>query len=478
MIKRRRSFIGLLLAFILAFSGTAFTMTQTGPVVRAEAAAARISKKKKTIYVGKTYTLKIKNSKKNYTWRSSNPEVVMIMAGGGNKAVIGGMAVGKATVTATLNNKTYKCKVTVKVAPKEKTTEETTEDKSGESKTGEDKAGDSKTGESKIGESKTGEDKSGDTSGHDTDNTGSTGSSDDSSKKDDKPVSGQITVPTLEEELDSDTYGLLHSHQKTDYIPRTEYSGIRTEDDLLKTMMDGVRSGTRGIVVNYESMNYNYWKTKYLDFINRSEMNNASNEFFIDPAGSNSLAISPIYKAGWFAVTYYRYVRPGMDEDLRDYITPNAETLKILAQAHELAEDAIKAHPDDERAILKYVNDSICDLTTYSNPVPSAKDDPARDITGVFVNHDAVCEGYTAAMQLVLNILGFENHTVKNKIDNHIWNRVKVDGTWYHIDATWNDRQNSDGSYKDDWFMLTDDEIDKKNGSEIGHAWTRLKFID
>lgn len=463
----RRSIVSFLLAILIAISGSAFTLSQTSPTVTAEAATAKISKKKKTVYVGKSFTLKVKNSKKNYIWKSSNSKVAMVISGGGNTAVIGGMKPGKATVSATYNNKTYKCKVTVKALPEEKNDD----DKAGKDSGKNDKESPDA---DKNSQGKTENNTDKDSQQKDSDNN----DKDSQQKTGDGSDPQNVVVPTLDDELNSDTYGLLHAHRKGDYLPRTEYSGISTEDDLLKTMMEGVLSGTRGIVVNYSSMTYNYWKTKYTDLINMSEMNNTANEFYIEPDGSSSFAIFPIYKAGWFALTYYKYVKPGMDEDLRDYITPDENTLKILRMAHEIAEDAIKAHPGDEKEILKYVNDKICDLTTYPKPVPEGKSDPARDIMGVFINHSAVCEGYTAAMQLILNILGFENHTVKNKIDNHIWNRVKVGGTWYHIDATWNDQQNTDGSYKDAWFMLTDEEIDKKNGSDTAHAWKRLKFVD
>ena len=469
----KRSCLSLLLAFIIAFSGTAFTLAQTAPAVEAEAASAKISKKKKTVYVGQVFNLKIKNSKKDYVWKSTNSEVAMVVSGAGQRAQIGAFKAGKVTITATCGKKVFKCKVTVKEKPEE--TEDSKTGKDTEKDTGKDTEKDNGK-DTKDKDDKSGSDDSG--------NKIDTNKDNQQPGNDEKQNTGTtktdtITVPTLEEELASDTYGLLYSHKKTDYIPRTNYDTvINSEDDLLKVMIAGVQSGTRGIVAKYGSMTYNYWKTKYLELIDRSEMYNAANEFCIENEEAGTLSIFPMYKEGWYALVYYRYTRPGMDEDLRDYIKPNDETIKILKMAHELAEDAIKAHPGDERAILKYVNDKICDLTTYSNPIPQRKDDPARDIMGVFVNHDAVCEGYTAAMQLVLNILGFENQTIKNKADTHIWNRVKVDGTWYHIDATWNDRQNSDGSYEDAWFMLTDDELDKKNAGASGHAWNKPKYLD
>ena len=447
--------LSLILAFMLAFSGAAVTLTANSPAVQAEAAAAKISKKKKTIYVGKSFTLKIKNSKKNYKWASSNNAVAMILTGAGNTAQIGGIKPGKAVITATYGKKVFKCKVTVKAAPEDI-------DKDGKTGDGKDTGGDGKSGDGKD----TGDDgKSGDEkdSGNDkkTDTGEDTGKSGDSKSE-------TVNVHTLEEELASDTYGLLYERKVTDYSPRTNYT-VETEEDLQKAMIDAMQTGTHGIIINYKLGNYSYWNDKYLKFMNSSELNNAINVFYPENDGNGVMAIYPVYKQSWNAIIYYKY-------RFEDYVDDEAK--KILKMAHEIAEDAVKAHPGDEKAILKYANDRICDLTVYSNPIPTDKDDPARDATGVFLNNNAVCEGYTAALSMVLTILGFENHAIKNKKDNHVWNRVKVDGTWYNIDATWNDQKDSKGNYYDEWFMLTDSELAKKNGNDDGHAFTQLKYVE
>ena len=80
-------------------------------------------------------------------------------------------------------------------------------------------------------------------------------------------------MPTLDDELNSDTYGLLYPQKKTDYIPKTYYD-ISTADDLLKAMINGVQTCTRGIGVRYDNQNFSYWKSLYMDYINRSEMCN------------------------------------------------------------------------------------------------------------------------------------------------------------------------------------------------------------
>lgn len=59
---------------------------------------------------------------------------------------------------------------------------------------------------------------------------------------------------------------------------------------------------------------------------------------------------------------------------------------------------------------------------------------------GMFKNGYAVCEGYAEAYSLLLNLVGITSTTITGFAgENHMWNLVKLDGTWYHADPTWDD---------------------------------------
>ena len=76
-------------------------------------AAAKISVKKKTIYKGETYKLKVTGTKKKVKWTSSNKKVATVSS----KGKITAKKTGKATITAKVGKKKLKCKVTVKNKP-------------------------------------------------------------------------------------------------------------------------------------------------------------------------------------------------------------------------------------------------------------------------------------------------------------------------------------------------------------------------
>ncbi|MCR5837516.1 MAG: Ig-like domain-containing protein [Lachnospiraceae bacterium] len=84
-----------------------------GVTVEAAKAKAKLNKKKATIYVGKTVKLKVKNVKGKVKWKSSNKKVAKVS----KKGLVKGIKPGKATITAKVGKKKYKCKVRVKWLP-------------------------------------------------------------------------------------------------------------------------------------------------------------------------------------------------------------------------------------------------------------------------------------------------------------------------------------------------------------------------
>ncbi|OUO24784.1 Ig-like domain-containing protein [Eubacterium sp. An3] len=93
----------------------AFCLLATAvPASNVEAKAKpKLSKKKVTLTVGKKVKLKVKNAgKKKVKWKTSNKKVAKV----NKKGVVKAKKAGKATITAKVGKKTFKCKVTVKKA--------------------------------------------------------------------------------------------------------------------------------------------------------------------------------------------------------------------------------------------------------------------------------------------------------------------------------------------------------------------------
>lgn len=109
MLKGFRKFI-VMLFMVLAISGAV--------VSGAEAAGASISKKSANVTAGSKITLTVRNAGKyKVKWSTSDKNVAAIKTNG-KKATVTGKKAGKAVITAKVDGKSYKCKVTVKAAAK------------------------------------------------------------------------------------------------------------------------------------------------------------------------------------------------------------------------------------------------------------------------------------------------------------------------------------------------------------------------
>lgn len=106
-----------------------------------------------------------------------------------------------------------------------------------------------------------------------------------------------------------------------------------------------------------------------------------------------------------------------------------------------------------------YLHDWLVSRVTYNKAALSdaEKHKRAWDIVGAIINQKAVCEGYTKAMQVLFNMVGIESTPVTGVSDEpHMWNMVKIDGEWYHLDATTND---SDNMGLHAYFNVTDEVV-------------------
>lgn len=75
-----------------------------------EAASIKLNKTKASVYVGKTYTLKVSGATSNIKWKSSNTKIAKVS----NKGVVTGVKNGTAKIAATIGSKKLYCTVTVK----------------------------------------------------------------------------------------------------------------------------------------------------------------------------------------------------------------------------------------------------------------------------------------------------------------------------------------------------------------------------
>lgn len=112
----------------------------------------------------------------------------------------------------------------------------------------------------------------------------------------------------------------------------------------------------------------------------------------------------------------------------------------------EIVEDAEKLTTDYEKEL--YFHDYVCDVTVYTDETFGEMGDTAYS---ALIDGKAICEGYSRAMQLLLERAGIRNYLVvgdgvsEDGTEAHMWNIVEIDGKNYHLDATWNDTATENG---------------------------------
>jgi transglutaminase-like putative cysteine protease len=243
--------------------------------------------------------------------------------------------------------------------------------------------------------------------------------------------------------LYNDTYGILKKSTKKTYTEELYYD-VTDRTSLIKAAHDGLEKGAKKIHFRFTDHDADYWESEFRyirEF--RGEAGSYTTMYSIEK-GTNEIILKPTYKDGWNVVLAMRY---------KDYeISEKAE--KVWREAYKLANEAYKQHPDNVREILSYINKELCDMVeyTYSNT-------DHDDASGIFLDHKGVCAGYSSAVSLLCNILGIDNMVIFSSDGEHAWNYVKVDGKWYHLDVTFNDSLRSDGAYRNDYFLITDEEL-------------------
>ena len=134
----------------------------------------------------------------------------------------------------------------------------------------------------------------------------------------------------------------------------------------------------------------------------------------------------------------------------------------MTARAEKLIRPAQKLSEWEKE---KYVHDFICENIRYDK----LKKSYSHEIIGPLGQGVGVCEGIAKAVKVLLDALGVwcviaicGNNPEKGIKYRHTWNIVKIGGTYYHLDATFDntlgkDRETSEIRY--DYFNLDDSQI-------------------
>jgi len=166
-------------------------------------------------------------------------------------------------------------------------------------------------------------------------------------------------------------------------------------------------------------------------------------------------------------------------QNTRAYRRLTTNDLSVLEVAQSIITQIISPTMSDYDKELA-IHDYIINTTSYdydrlmSGTIP----DSSYTAAGVLINKIAVCEGYSEATKLLLNLIDIECEIVIGVGENnvpHAWNIVKIDGDWYMLDTTYDDpitftngKRVETLSY--DYFNVTSNTLKKD------HTWDMRKW--
>ncbi len=126
---------------------------------------------------------------------------------------------------------------------------------------------------------------------------------------------------------------------------------------------------------------------------------------------------------------------------------------------------------------IKIFHDYIINNTKYdSSNTTGLSSINSSTAYGVLFDGVGICSGYADAMSLFLEKMNVKNYRISS--NTHVWNLVYVDGSWWHLDLTWDDPITSDGSniLSDKYFLINTNTL--KNISNAEHTFDEKIYVE
>lgn len=142
---------------------------------------------------------------------------------------------------------------------------------------------------------------------------------------------------------------------------------------------------------------------------------------------------------------------------------------KVQSELDKIEAMVNKNWSDAEKVL--FVHDYLISNVSYDyeSYLANSVTDSQFSVYGALIDKNAVCEGYAKTFMVLMNRLGIECKLVTSDAMRHMWNVVKVDGNWYHVDLTWDDPvmygadKDVEGRVDHDYYLLSDKGIAKSH---------------
>lgn len=208
-------------------------------------------------------------------------------------------------------------------------------------------------------------------------------------------------------------------------VPATGDALLTLQDDrtLEEIIVDGLRRVEKTISIPSGMLpaNQDAIQRAYFDIVNAyPEFFYVGNGAGYSTNGSYVVSISPNYDEVLSQPSVIAAFHARVEEILAEATAPGMSQVELALSLH----DYLVLH------------------CAYDWSVSNHQGEPSHNVYtayGALMEGNAVCQGYAMAYNLLLSKVGIEAEYVTSSTINHGWSLVEIDGTWYHVDVTWDD---------------------------------------
>lgn len=210
--------------------------------------------------------------------------------------------------------------------------------------------------------------------------------------------------------------------------------------DKLDDMCRGYLIGTETLTGKQHYSNpksgldFDYYLTKRVTYYNMSESSARNLVFMFVVSNPQYYFLQVLMGAPSLGLGGYAFL--SVDGAFGNGAARQAATQKVQGVINSWMTQ-VRAQPTDLLKEKK-IHDLICEKMTYDPHYgTTAQNQYNQTVYSVFCTDTTVCAGYSQAMALLCNAAGIDCVAVTS--EEHEWNMVRLNDSWYYVDCTWDD---------------------------------------
>lgn len=229
-------------------------------------------------------------------------------------------------------------------------------------------------------------------------------------------------------------------YNQLDDNAKTLYNGIYDNKTMLKTGQVHINFGTEFNALLNQSSG---------DILLNNAYQEAWNSFLMDNPDIFYIDVTKIYllmKSTTKSNQTTYDVSITLGENINCFskaFQSEAEVEEAISKVENMKKEIMNSLNGSTYEKIKYIHDWLVDNVEYDRTLSRPN---THNVYGTLIEKNVVCEGYAKTFKYLLDELDIPCILVvgdatnsEGKTESHAWNYLKLDNSWYGVDATWDD---------------------------------------